>query len=147
MSDTVTLLAMEVIYVKRSKMGLKNKCKGCELFFWWHHWKTTIDNFSIFPKTKSLHWNQNTKDRWIYYSWFIAPPEITSRLIGKETYWTGNSYWNYSKTRCTIWFFGEKLFQSAKVVVFPENQYMFSSSSSLGNPYDKVWQNRRRLAF
>ena len=43
----------------------------------------------------------------------------------------------------TMVFYVEKLLQSAKVVVLPENQYMFQSSSSLG----KVSQNRTRRAF
>ena len=40
-------------------------------------------------------------------------------------------------------FYVEKLLQSARVVVLPENQYMFQSSSSLG----KILQNRTRRAL
>ena len=48
-------------------LGLKIKTTKCKYFFpRWHHYKTSIDNFSIFPKT--LPRDQNTKERWTYHS-------------------------------------------------------------------------------
>ena len=68
-----------------------------------HHWKTSIDTFSIFPKT--LPRDQNTKEKWTYHSWFTARPEYTRRLIGKENQWFGKYSWNCWKARCVLSFF------------------------------------------
>ena len=67
---------------RKERWDSKLNPRNVRFFPWWHHWKTTIDNFSIFPKT--LPRDQNTKERWTYHSWFTAWPEITSRPIGKE---------------------------------------------------------------
>ena len=61
---------LKKIFEAEKTLGLKSIPTESDFFPWWHHWNTTIDNFSIFPKT--------------HRSLLTARPEITSRIIGKE---------------------------------------------------------------
>ena len=107
-------------------------------FPWWHHWKTTIDKFSIFPKTFPR--DRNTKERWTYLSWFTARPEISSRLTGKKIKDLEKGNGIVEKLEAQYGFLSvEKLLQSAKVVVLPEHQYMFYSSNSLWKKMTKPY--------
>ena len=53
----------------KKRWDLKLNSSNAKLFPCWYNWKTTIESFSIFPKT--LRRYQNTKERWTYHEHII----------------------------------------------------------------------------
>ena len=56
--------------------------KRWNFYTWWHYWTTMIDNFSNVPTV--LTWDQNTIERWTYYSEFTARFKISGWQIRKK---------------------------------------------------------------
>ena len=53
----------------KKRLDLKLNSSNAKLFPGWYNWKTTIESFSIFPKT--LRRYQNTREKWTYHEHII----------------------------------------------------------------------------